>query len=55
MAKSPNAAFVPSPEGGDVAVLVNEVLDIVPADQEEQNLLVARKIFYRLFEVVGNR
>ena len=44
------------PEGGKLASIVKEVLDIVPeAGPEEQVQFVARKVFYHMFEISPNR
>lgn len=55
VSKSPTAVYMPLPEGGDVAATVNEVLDLVPEGTDEQGVLVARKIFLHMFDVLGNR
>lgn len=55
VAKSPNAVYMPLPEGGEVAALVNEILDLVPETSEEQAFAAANKIFFHMFDVVGNR
>ena len=44
------------PEGGKLASVVKEVLDIVPENgPEEQVQFVARKTFYHMFEIAPNR
>jgi len=54
-AKHAGANFEGLPEGSEGGSLVNEVLDIVPEGMEEQTQFLARKIFYHMFDVVGNR
>lgn len=44
------------PEGGKLASVVKEVLDIVPeGGAEEQVQFVARKVFYHMFEIGPSR
>ena len=45
----------PLTEGSELATVVAEVLDLAPEGQEEQNLLISRKIFQRMAEVTGAR
>ena len=54
-AKHAGVNFEGIPEGSEAGNLVNEVLDLVPEGMEEQTQLIARKIFYHIFDVVGNR
>jgi hypothetical protein len=54
-AKHAGAVFEGLPEGSEAGKVVDEVLDLVPEGMEEQTQFLARKIFYHMFEVIGNR
>ncbi len=54
-AKHSGTAFEGLAEGSEAASLVNEVMDLVPEGMEEQTQVLARKIFYHMFDVLGNR
>lgn len=54
-AKQAGAVFEGLPAGSEAGDLVNEVLDLAPEGMEEQTQFLARKIFFHMFEVVGNR
>ena len=53
--KNPTAVYPLMPNGEELTALVNGVLDLVPEGADEQGAVVARKIFYHMFDLPGNR